>query len=52
METADLTCRLIEREHDNVRTALGGHRRQVTTPRLLRLAGALAYFWYYRGHLI
>ena len=42
---------LIEREHDNLRTALGWSRDTDDHDTFLRLAGALAFFWYYRGYL-
>jgi predicted ATPase/DNA-binding XRE family transcriptional regulator len=42
---------VIEREHDNLRAALAWSRENGDHDTLLRLAGALAIFWYYRGHL-
>jgi predicted ATPase/DNA-binding XRE family transcriptional regulator len=42
---------VIERDHDNLRTALTWSRDSGDHDTLLRLAGALAIFWYYRGHL-
>ena len=42
---------VIEHEHDNVRAALGWSRDTGDHDTLLRLAGAVAWFWYYRGHL-
>jgi tetratricopeptide (TPR) repeat protein len=41
----------IDRDHDNVRAALGWSRDTGADDMLLRLAGALVWFWYYRGHL-
>jgi predicted ATPase/class 3 adenylate cyclase len=41
----------IDREHDNLRAALGWSRESGDHDTLLHLAGALAFFWYYRGHL-
>ncbi len=42
---------VIEREHDNVRVALGWSRESGDHDMLIRLAGALVWFWYYHGHL-
>jgi predicted ATPase len=42
---------VIDREHDNLRAALGWSRDTGDHDSLLRLAGALWLFWYYRGHL-
>jgi hypothetical protein len=41
----------IDREHDNLRAALAWSRDSGDHDTLLRLAGALAFFWYYRDHL-
>jgi tetratricopeptide (TPR) repeat protein len=41
---------IIEREHDNMRAALGWSQ-ETGDDTFIRLAGALAFFWYYRGHL-
>ncbi|MDQ3222357.1 MAG: adenylate/guanylate cyclase domain-containing protein, partial [Gemmatimonadota bacterium] len=52
METANLTwLDVLDREHDNLRAALAWSRDTADHDTLLRLAGALALFWYYRGHL-
>jgi DNA-binding CsgD family transcriptional regulator len=42
---------LIDREHDNLRVALEWSRATVHPDTLLRLASALAFFWYCRGYL-
>jgi predicted ATPase/class 3 adenylate cyclase len=42
---------LLDREHDNLRAALAWSRDTSDHDTLLRLAGALAHFWYYRGYL-
>jgi tetratricopeptide (TPR) repeat protein len=42
---------VIERDHDNLRTALTWSRDTGNYDTLLRLAGARAFFWYYRGYL-
>ena len=42
---------LADREHDNLRSALGWAQKSGQHETLLRLAASLAYFWYYRGHL-
>jgi predicted ATPase/transcriptional regulator with XRE-family HTH domain len=42
---------MIEREHDNIRATLAWSRVTSDHDTLLRLAGALAGFWYYRGYL-
>jgi predicted ATPase/class 3 adenylate cyclase len=41
---------VIEREYDNLRAALGWLRESAKHDTLIRLAGALLWFWYYRGH--
>ncbi len=41
----------IEREHDNMRAALGWLRESAQVELELRLATALGRFWYVRGHL-
>src|SRR5215207_4268431 len=41
----------IDREYDNVRAALGWSWETDQHDTLLRLAGALILFWYYRSHL-
>src|SRR5205823_3402896 len=40
----------LEREHDNLRSALDGLEAAGETQPALRLAGALFRFWYLRGH--
>ncbi len=42
---------VIEREHDNLRAALGWSWESRKHDTLLRMAGALVWFWYYRGNL-
>jgi tetratricopeptide (TPR) repeat protein len=42
---------VLDREHDNLRAALAWSRDSGDHDTLLRLAGALALFWYYRGYL-
>jgi tetratricopeptide (TPR) repeat protein len=52
VETADpALLELLEREHDNLRAALAWSRDSSNLDTLLRLAGVLALFWFYRGHL-
>jgi tetratricopeptide (TPR) repeat protein len=52
VETADRAwLDVLDREHDNLRAALGWARDTGDHDTLLRLAGALALFWYYRGYL-
>jgi predicted ATPase/class 3 adenylate cyclase len=52
VETADPAwLDVLDREHDNLRAALAWSRDTGDHDTLLRLAGALALFWYYRGHL-
>ena len=51
-ETADpALLAAIDREHDNLRAALAWSRQTGDHDTLLRLAGALAFFWYRRGYL-
>jgi len=42
---------VIDREFDNLRAALGWSQETAGDDTLLRLAGALGYYWYYRGYL-
>jgi tetratricopeptide (TPR) repeat protein len=42
---------VLDREHDNLRAALAWSRDTADHDTLLRLASALALFWYYRGYL-
>ncbi len=42
---------VLDCEHDNLRAALGWSGDTGDNDTLLRLAGDLALFWYYRGHL-
>ena len=42
---------VIERDHDNLRAALGWGQETRDHDTLIRVAAALAFFWYYRGHL-
>ena len=42
---------MLAREHDNLRAALARSRDTADHDTFLRLSGALAAFWYYRGHL-
>jgi predicted ATPase/class 3 adenylate cyclase len=52
VDTADpALLDLLDREHDNLRAALSWSRDSSDHDTLLRLAGALALFWFYRGHL-
>jgi predicted ATPase len=52
VETADpALLDLLDPEHDNLRAALAWSRETGDHDTLLRLAGALALFWFYRGHL-
>jgi predicted ATPase/DNA-binding CsgD family transcriptional regulator len=49
-ESADWIIRL-ERDHGNIRAALQWTYQQGEADLLLRMAGALAWFWYDHGHL-
>jgi tetratricopeptide (TPR) repeat protein len=50
--TGDLTLYdAIAREHDNLRAALAWSQETDDHDTMLRLAGAMAGFWYYRGYL-
>src|SRR5215204_262131 len=52
VETADPAwLDVLDREHDNLRAALAWSRDTDDHDTLLRLAGDLAMFWYYRGYL-
>jgi predicted ATPase len=52
VETADpALLDMLDREHDNLRAALAWSRETGDHDTLLRLAGDLALFWFYRGHL-
>jgi predicted ATPase/transcriptional regulator with XRE-family HTH domain len=42
---------VIERDHDNLRAALGWGQATRDHDTFIRVAAALAFFWYYRGHL-
>jgi non-specific serine/threonine protein kinase len=41
----------LERDHDNLRSSLAWFLDADDAEAALRLAGALSFFWYYRGHL-
>ncbi|CAA9567192.1 MAG: hypothetical protein AVDCRST_MAG59-3137, partial [uncultured Thermomicrobiales bacterium] len=41
----------LDRDHDDLRTALAWFLGDGDAAAALRLAGALTFFWYYRGHL-
>ncbi len=41
----------LDREHDNLRTALTWLREHGAVERALLLAAALLWFWYFRGHI-
>jgi predicted ATPase/DNA-binding CsgD family transcriptional regulator len=41
----------MDRDHDNLRAALAWFVGAADAEAALRLAGALTFFWYYRGHL-
>jgi predicted ATPase/DNA-binding XRE family transcriptional regulator len=52
IETGDPTLlNMIDDVHNNLRAALGWSREKGDHDTLLRLAGVLAFFWYWRGHL-
>jgi tetratricopeptide (TPR) repeat protein len=42
---------VLEREHDNLRAALAWSQESSDGDALLRLSGALGFFWFYRGYL-
>jgi predicted ATPase/class 3 adenylate cyclase len=50
-ENAKAWADRLEREHDNLRAALDWLEAAGKSQSLLRLAGALAEFWYTRGHV-